>query len=176
VEVDMERNAVRFPDAARPERSPVYAYNEIDVNAPPERVWAWLVRATRWPEWYANARDVHVEGGAELVPGRRFDWITFGVRVHTVVEEHVPGERLSWSGRGLGASAYHGWVIVPRAGGCRVITEETQRGLVASVGRRWLRRGLRRWHQRWLEGLAARAEAGAPDADADARPVADARA
>jgi hypothetical protein len=43
-----------------------------------------------------------------------------------------------------------------------VITEETQQGFVASVGRWMLRRGLLRWHQRWLEGLGAVAATSLP--------------
>jgi hypothetical protein len=63
------------------------------------------------------------------------------------------GTTASWSGRGLG-STFHGWVIEPRDGGCAVVTEETQQGFVASAGRMFLRRGLLKWHPRWLEGLA----------------------
>jgi hypothetical protein len=162
MEVVMDTENVIFPDGARPEQSPVFAHNELFIAAPPERVWPWLVRAVRWPEWYANARDVRVDGGGDLAHGVRFDWITFGVRVHTKIEEMVLHRRLSWSGRGLGATAYHGWVIVPVEGGCKVITEETQRGFVASIGRAFLQRGLHKWHQRWLEGLARMAASGAP--------------
>jgi hypothetical protein len=51
----------------------------------------------------------------------------------------------------------HTWLICPTPQGCTVITEEVQAGLVPSLGRLYLRRGLQQWHQRWLEGLAARA-------------------
>lgn len=156
--------AVNWPAQARPELAPVYAYNELLLKAPPERVWAWLVQATRWPEWYGNARDVRIaDGGRELVPGVAFDWITFGVRVHTRIEEFEPNRRLAWSGKGLGSTAYHAWVIEPHGSGSRVITEEVQQGVVASAGRWFLRRGLLKWHQRWLEGLGRVAEAGWPD-------------
>ena len=152
---DDDARRVRFPDNAKPERSPVYAFNEIDLDVSPERLWPWLLRAVRWPEWYANARDVEIDGGGEdLALGSRFSWTTFGVRVHTIIEEFVPNERLAWSGKGLGSAAYHGWVIARRPdGGSHVITEETQRGFVASAGRWMLRGGLHKWHQRWLEGL-----------------------
>jgi hypothetical protein len=154
---------VSFPEWALPERSPVYAFNELVLEAPPERVWPWLIRAVRWPEWYGNARNVHIEGDRnDLVMGVRFDWTTFGIRAHTKIEELVPERRLSWSGRGVGATAYHGWVIAPQGTGSRVITEETQQGLVASAGRWFLRRGLLTWHQRWIEGLGTMAASGLP--------------
>lgn len=165
---EVARTNVVWPAGARPEQSPIHTSNQLVLAAPPERVWAWLVRAVRWPEWYGNARDVTIEGGQrDLALGSRFSWVTFGVRVHTVVEEFVPNHRLAWSGKGLGASAYHGWVITPRDGGSHVITEETQRGLVASAGRWPLRRGLRRWHHRWLEGLGRAAAGGWPDGESE---------
>ena len=46
---------------------------------------------------------------------------------------------------------------MPEEGGTRVVTEETQHGWVPFLGRWYLRRGLLKWHQRWLEGLAERA-------------------
>jgi hypothetical protein len=60
------------------------------------------------------------------------------------------------------AAAYHGWVLRPCDGGCYVITEETQQGFVVSVGRAILRRGLLKWHQRWLEGLSSVAARSGP--------------
>lgn len=154
---------VVFPSGQRPDQSPVYAKNELLVAAPSEHIWAWLVRAHRWPEWYANAKDVEIDGGArELSLGAPFHWTTFGLRVRTVVEEFVPLRRLAWSGKVLGASAYHGWVITPSVGGCLVVTEETQQGILPRLGQPILRRGLVRWHQRWLEGLARMASSGTP--------------
>src|SRR5215475_235774 len=162
-EVVME--TVQFPDGAGRDESPVHAINQLLIPAPPERIWPWLIRASRWPEWYANARGVVIDGGGlDLSPGVQFHWTTLGVRVHTTVEEFVPGRRLAWSGRGLGATAYHGFVLTPVEGGTLVTTEEMQRGLIASLARIHLRAALRKWHQRWLEGLALKASGPTPDA------------
>jgi hypothetical protein len=153
---------VRFPDGKRRDESPVFARNELFLPAAPEAVWGWLLRAERWPEYYGNAKDIVVEGGPDLALGTKFRWTTFGVRAHTVIEELVPFERLSWSGRGFGGTAYHGWVIAAAPGGCHVITEETQQGALVSLARAFLRRGLLTWHQRWLDGLGAVAAKGHP--------------
>jgi len=143
----------------------VYTYNALDVAAPPERVWAWLVRPSTWPSYYDNASNVRfVDGvGSELALGARFRWRTFNVTVETTVTELVPNERLAWAGKTVGGTGYHGWVIEPAAGGCHVVTEETQRGIVPSLGRWFLRRGLLVQHQRWLEGLARMAARGVPE-------------
>ena len=157
-----ESVGVTFPVGYQREQSPVFARNELFVPALAERVWAWLLKAGRWPEFYGNAKNVAIEGGTELKLGTLFHWTTFGFRAHTTVTEFVPNERLSWRGKGLGASAYHGWVICPCEGGCYVITEETQQGVIVSIGRAVLRNGLLKWHQRWLEGLSRVALRGLP--------------
>lgn len=145
---------VGFPEGKRGEQSPVFTRNELFVSVSPDHVWQRLTDAKDWPRWYANAKNVEIDGGDRLAPGRTFHWTTFGVRVHTTVEEFVPNHRLSWSGKGLGSSAYHGWVIEEREGGSFVVTEETQQGLIPGLCRHFLRRGLLRWHQVWLEGIA----------------------
>jgi hypothetical protein len=155
---DARRGEVHFPAGKRPEESPIFTHNELFIAASAERIWAPLVRAARWPDFYANAKNIEIEGGSpDLAPGTKFHWTTFGVRVHTVIDEFVPGRRLAWSGRALGSTAFHGWVITPVEGGCLVVTVETQQGFVPSLGRLFLRRGLLDWHQRWLEGLAREA-------------------
>ena len=57
--------AVDWPPGAHPKDCPVYAYNEIYTTAPPERVWAWLVHAERWPEFYGNAKKVRLPPGVD---------------------------------------------------------------------------------------------------------------
>lgn len=157
-------SVTRWPAGEGPEGAPVYTWNAIDVGAASERVWAWLVRAPLWPSYYDNASKIAFPngGGPDLALGTRFTWRTFNVSVDTTVTELVPNERLAWRGKTVGGVGYHGWVIERTPRGCRVVTEETQRGIVPSLGRLFLRRGLLTQHQRWLEGLKRMAEAGAP--------------
>ena len=160
----MSASPTRWPAAFRPDRVPVHSFNEIDVAAPPERVWAWLVRASAWPSYYPNASNVRFVdgGGPDLALGTTFTWRTFNVTVKTTVVELVPYERLAWKAFPVGGVGYHSWVITPTAAGSHVVTEETQRGIVPSLGRWFLRGGLHKWHQRWLEGLARVAPGGPP--------------
>lgn len=148
-------SVVRFPDDCVPKGAPVHTFNELESSATPEAVWRWLVRADRWPEIYRNCKDVVIDGGArELTHGTSFHWTTFGVRVHTVIEDLEVGRRLAWRGRGTGGTGYHGWVIEPTATGCRIVTEETQRGWLPWLARWYVRGALLKQHQRWLEGLS----------------------
>jgi uncharacterized protein YndB with AHSA1/START domain len=147
----------RWPDDLGPDRSPVYTCNELEIEATPEAVWAHLIDAEAWPKFYANARDVRVDGaGALLAPGTVFTWKTFGLRVKTRVEVFEPPTALAWRGDQRIGRGMHTWTLEPTGSGCRVVTEEAQGGALPSIGRWYIRGALLRWHQRWLEGLSER--------------------
>lgn len=152
----MTDQAIRWPDRFSPARAPVHVVNELTMAASPQAVWRALIRAADWPGFYANASKVVVEGGGpDLSPGARFSWRTFGVDLKTQVQEFEPGERIAWLALAPGIEAYHAWLITPEpGGGCAVLTEETQHGLVARAGRLIFPGRMELWHQRWLEGLA----------------------
>ncbi len=97
-------------------------------------------------------------GGSDLGDGVRFRWRTFGVGLDTQVREWVPNERIAWLATAVGIRAYHAWLIVPTGAGCRVITEETQHGIVARLGKLLFPKRMYDWHQKWLEGLKTRCE------------------
>jgi uncharacterized protein YndB with AHSA1/START domain len=155
---------VRWPAEAEPSKCPVYARNEIAIAAPPERVWRWLIRAGRWPDWYSNSANVEFLSGIgpDLAAGAEFRWKTFGATITSRVLVFDPPRELLWDARGV-LTAYHAWTIAPDGGGCRVVTEETQRGLLPRVGWWYLRPMLERGHQGWVESLKRMAEGGEPD-------------
>jgi Polyketide cyclase / dehydrase and lipid transport len=156
----MNSSAIRWPDRYSPKNSPVHVTNDLTMAAPAETVWEVLIRAADWSSYYANASKVKVEGGgADLFAGARFTWKTFGVALQTQVTEFEPFERIAWLATAPMIEAYHAWLILPAAGGCHMITEETQHGPAARVGRLIFPGRMERWHQRWLEGLAERAVA-----------------
>jgi uncharacterized protein YndB with AHSA1/START domain len=167
VETDMTKSpVVQWPDYYRPHNCPVHVRNELDMAATQERVWAWLTRANLWPTWYANSANVEIIEGAgpALRMGTRFRWKTFGVTITSTVLECVPGERIAWDAHALGIDAYHAWVLQPSAAGCLVLTEETQHGWLARLGKLFLPNRMHKFHQLWLEGLATKARAGLPPA------------
>lgn len=155
---------IRWPAPFDPSRAGVYVVNEIDIPAPPETVWAWLVRAALWPAWYPNSRNVKFLAGAppDLAPGTRFRWWTFGVTIESAVEEFEPYERLAWSARAPGIRAYHAWLIEKTPAGCHVLTEETQHGFLARLGSLLMPNRMRHHHQIWLEQMRAKAAGGPP--------------
>ncbi|MDQ2861589.1 MAG: hypothetical protein M3T55_12875 [Pseudomonadota bacterium] len=154
----MPTPSIRWPPNFDPAGAPIHVRNELAMTAPAEAVWGALIRAVDWPIFYKNASGVVVEGGAhELSAGARFTWTTFGVRLKSVVEEFAPMERIAWSARALGVAAWHAWLITATDGGCHVLTEETQMGFLARANALVFPQRMGGWHQRWLEGLQARA-------------------
>jgi len=156
---------MQWPSGMQPEQSTVHARNELVIPAEPERVWRWLCRAERWPEWYGNCGWIRFRDhpGPDLGPGVTFVWKTFGVRVRSKVLTYKPVSELGWEATAFGLRAYHRWRFESAgAGQTRVITEETQVGPLTTVGRWYLRRGLLRQHQNWLEGLSRVAQTGDP--------------
>lgn len=148
-----------WPERYAPARCAVHVRNERAMAVSAARVWAALIAAAAWPEWYPNSSAVRIDGGAQaLSAGVHFDWRTFGVAVSSTVREFVPGERIAWDGTGLLLDVYHAWLIEPRGdGGCWVLTEETQNGLAARAQAVFMPGRMKRGHDLWLERLEARA-------------------
>lgn len=155
---------IRWPERFHPDRVPVHVRNEIDIPAPCERVWAWLVRAQIWPSWYENSSDVQFTQGSppDLEAGTQFRWRTFGVHIESAVLEFEPPFRIAWDAKGTGVDAYHAWLLEPISSGCHVTTEETQYGVLARTGNFLMPHRMSHWHQQWLEGLRAQSLLGWP--------------
>ena len=98
----------------------------------------------------------------DLAPGTRFRWLTFGVRIESVVREFEPCERLAWDARAPGIRAYHAWLLTRTDSGCHVLTEETQHGFLARLGKFFLPNRMYRGHQLWLDRLEQKAREGLP--------------
>jgi hypothetical protein len=156
--------SIRWPEQRRPDHSAVHISNSLTVALPREVLWAWIIRANDWPDWYRNSSDVVItEGsGPNLQMGTKFRWKTFGVAIESVVEEFVPCQRLAWSARGTGVDAYHAWLFEPTHGGCNILTEETQNGFMARLGSIVMPTRMHKYHQIWLESLRVQALTGPP--------------
>ncbi|MEX2027972.1 MAG: SRPBCC domain-containing protein [Candidatus Curtissbacteria bacterium] len=138
-----------------PANSPVFSHNEIETTASAQNVWKVLVDAPHWHEFYSNCKGLKIMGAEkQLQLGSRFRWWTFGAPVETVVDRFEEGHYLAWTGKSLGSVGHHVWIIDKTPNGCRIITEETQKGLVVELLAPFLSRGLLYFHERWLEGLA----------------------
>lgn len=155
---------VIWPERYDPKISPIYALNDVDVEAPPEVVWKLLVEALNWKSYFPDENQVKLPSGAtELSLGMNYTRVTIGRTMDLIVTECEPFRRLAWSttveGDSTGSSAYHGWVITPTTQGCHVLSEETQQGdfFLEELGHKHPG-GLYTYHQDWVEKLAKAAE------------------
>jgi hypothetical protein len=163
----------KWPSAFDPRTAPVFTHNEVRSTLPARDIWPTLVKATAWPQWYPHAVDVRIEdGSADIGPGSVFSWITLGVRVTTTVTEYAAERALGWEGRGRGARGYHRWSLTPTDdGGCHIVTEEVQVGVVPRLLATRLKRNLQDYHQEWLENLVIRSGGQLPHPDPTTEPA-----
>jgi len=159
-----EAPGIDWPEHCAPQNAPVHVRNSLTIEAPAERVWAWLVRAELWPDWYCNASRVRIGGnqGPNLALDTAFRWRTFGMGIRSRVREFVPFSRIAWDGKAVGIDVYHAWVLQDRGQGCTVVTEETQHGVIARLGAWLMPKRMSSFHQIWLESLAEKAVQGMP--------------
>jgi uncharacterized protein YndB with AHSA1/START domain len=169
------RESRPWPEGFDPDINPVFTHNEIVIQAPPARVFAALVDANRWAEFYENARDVKLlpdaSGATPAVLGRgtHFAWTTFGASLEAEITEYEPDQVLAWTCRGgtPTIAAHHRWLLFPQGDGTRLVTEECNKAEVSALTR-WIvhplfkasghGEALPAAHQQWLRELKARLE------------------
>lgn len=158
-----EGSSIRWPEQYAPAKCPVHVRNALDIAAPPEVIWAWLIRAQLWPSWYPNSANVRFISGPQpdLDLGTKFRWRTFGVTIDSTVMEFVPPERIAWDAHAAGINGYHAFLI-QRTGSCHVVTEETQKGWLAQLNNVFRPNRMHQQHQIWLEALSRKAIGGMP--------------
>ena len=123
---------INWPEVYKPTKAKFFVHNEIEIEAPPEMVWNILIQAETWPEWYEGARDVNVrntESGI-LTKNAVFAWQTMGLNFTPSIKEFAPPYGLSSESEKKSIKGYHAWLIIPTDIGCKLITDESQYGLL----------------------------------------------
>jgi len=165
INVNESSESIRWPEEFDLARRPIDVRNELATPVPIDRVWAWLIRAARWPSWYMNSKNVRFLDGQppDLALGTRFRWWTFDATITSTVREFNPEEgRISWDGNAWGIHVYHAWLIRPTPEGCHLVTEERQHGLLTRLNKIVFPTKMSRYHQIWLERLRDNAASGMP--------------
>lgn len=162
---DPTTNLVKWPNEFNPEKAKWYVYNEIEINAKPEIVWDILIDAKKWHTFYKGVQSPVAfldTTSPTLKNGLAFKMHTMGLHLEPVMKEFVPNERMAWEVRRKNLTAYHAWVIVPTANGCRLITPEAQNGFLTFLQKVFQPNKLLNLHEHWLEVIKARAEEATP--------------
>ena len=151
---------VQWPEEYLPESAGFFVHNEIDIEASPELVWNILIDAESWPEWYEGARGVNIKDREQLGKDAEFSWETMGLKFTSHIKEFEPNERLSWESVRGDIRGYHAWLIIvdSNSGGCKLVTEESQKGFLTLMEKLFQPRKLERLHQIWLEEIKQKAE------------------
>lgn len=151
---------INWPVAYDPSVSKFYVHNELEINASPEKVWRILTDALKWPGWYKGARSVSFVNKSDslLNANAVFTWQTMGLKLETAVKQFEPNRLLAWESIKKSIQAYHVWLIVPTATGCKVITDESQNGWLTFFEKIFQGKKLNRMHDVWLKELKKKAE------------------
>ena len=151
---------IHWPNGFHPEQADLFAHNEIVVHASCQKVFASIVDAQGWPEWYPNSHDVKLLNSPDgkLHEGTRFSWDTFGVHIESRVHEFVPNSRIGWFGNGTGMNAYHTFLLLKTDEGCHIVTEEVVKGPGAVEFRKKQPNAMHEGHDLWLSTLKQRSE------------------
>ncbi len=151
---------INWPAAYEPSKSRFYVHNEIEINAPAEKVWGFIIDALKWEIWYKGAKNVSFinKQDSMLHSNAVFKWQTMGLRLQSAIKEFIPGKFLAWESKKKSIQGYHVWLIVPTAGGCKVITDESQNGWLTFFEKLFQKNKLSRLHAVWLSELKKMAE------------------
>lgn len=141
-----------LPNAA----APVQTLQHINVAARPTQVWAVLTDIDRWAAWQSDIKQPRLNG--PLQPGSSFDWKSSGAGIHSTLHTVAPAHEFGWTSKSLGVFAIHNWTLTAVPEGTRVTVEESMQGLLASLLKGFLNRGLATGTQHWLAALKAEVE------------------
>jgi len=159
-DLSRSNSEIHWPKGFDPKEADAFSHNEIRVDATASVIWANLVDAKSWPVWYSNASDIQFGNSDKnaLEAEATFSWRTFGFPVQSKINEFVPCQRIGWFGSAAGITAYHTWLIVAKAGGCEVITEESQVGPASIKYNIEQPTAMHDGHNWWLNALKYRSE------------------
>ena len=137
-------------------KAPVITYQEMDINASPEKVYQIMSDINHWSKWHKDVEDVHLNRRFSI--GSSFDWKSGGLRICSVLHTVVPRKKIGWSGEAFGAFAIHNWYFEPNGTGTTVKVEESMEGWLVELFPSKFQNGLEKSLQTWLKNLKAKAE------------------
>jgi carbon monoxide dehydrogenase subunit G len=131
----------------------------IDIDAPPEIVWAVMSDVERWHEWTESVSRVdRLDGGAFGVGSRaRVRQPGFAPALWQVTK-FEPLRGFTWEMSSLGAHAVGDHRIVARAGGCTVTLSVDMGGWLLRLVARRIRDVSRKFVEMEAQGLKRRCE------------------
>jgi hypothetical protein len=145
--------------------APAVGEGEIDIDAPPETVWAVIADLSAWPTWNPDVRSMALEGAVE--PGSTFRWKSGSTSLVSTLHVVDAPHEIAWTGVTMGIHAIHVFRFELLDGGTRAWSAESFRGLIPSVLRSYSHKVLQRGIDSMLRSLKFEAERRAAAAAGD---------
>lgn len=103
----------------------------ITINADIERVWEILTLIEQWPQWQKSVSKASAQPNLEA--GTKFSWTSGGLSIKsTIIDIGAPG-RITWTGKAIGTTARHSWLLTQKGGATIVETSESMVGWLATL-------------------------------------------
>lgn len=151
-----DAEAMRLPGDSPHAGAAAYAQAQVEVAAPPERIWRLLTDIGAWPDWNELVDRATLEG--PLGPGTVFRWKSKGLAVTSTLREVAPERRLAWTGRAFGTRALHCWELEATPRGTLLRTAESFHGWLPKLAPKTMQRTLDAALPAWLQALKTAAE------------------
>ncbi len=114
--------------------------SSIDINAPPDRVWALMDKLEQWPQWMPSIKKIERVSKGPLAIGSQLS-VTAKVSGLTVkllmtIIKFVPEQTVVMQGRALGTSLTRFYILEPLDGKTKVTIGGDVSGALAWLARR----------------------------------------
>ena len=132
---------------------------EIEINAPIEKVWQTQSNINNWPNWHPKISKAELKGNLEEKSS--FVWVADGYKLNSILQKVSENEVIAWTGKGFGASAIHIWEFEALENGKTLVrTKESMDGWLVKLLKGMMRKKLDESLGFWLEALKIEAEKG----------------
>jgi hypothetical protein len=133
---------------------------QVDIVAPPARVWEILTNVERWPDWTSTVISATRLDSGPLAIGSRARMIQPKLRpaVWQVTELDEAKRVFVWTARRPGVAVHGGHYISATPLGCHVLLTITCSGLFAPLAQRMKRKLIQEYLHTEAESLKLRSE------------------
>jgi len=114
--------------------------SSIDINAPPDRVWALMDKLEQWPQWMPPIKKIEriskgpLAIGSQLSVTAKVSGLT--VKLLMTIIKFVPEQTVVMQGRALGTSLTRFYILEPLDGKTKVTIGGDVSGALAWLARR----------------------------------------
>lgn len=138
------------------ENAPVKLRNQVEIDAPADKVWNVLTDIRNWPNWQEAVTETEVLGAIE--EGTRFNWKAGGLSFKSMIHTQTPRSKFGWTGKTIGTSAVHNWTFEENGNKTIVKVEESLQGVLPKLFRSYFQKNLDAGMAKSLKELKAASE------------------